>query len=82
MYWLNKLNLVAALEALRSANNYDASYIMITNILDESTTLLFSGDVEAVVTKKHLKKKLKTMAYSCQILCLVKNKSYHQFLVL
>jgi len=40
-----------ALEALRSANNYDASYIMITNILDESTTLLFSGDVEAVVTK-------------------------------
>ena len=24
---------------------------MITNILDESTTLLFSGDVEAVVTK-------------------------------
>ena len=43
--------LVQALEALRSANNYDASYIMITNILDESTTLLFSGDVEAVVTK-------------------------------
>ena len=38
--------LVAALEALRSANNYDASYIMVTNILDESTTLLFSGDVE------------------------------------
>ena len=43
--------LVQALEALRNANNYDASYIMITNILDESTTLLFSGDVEAVVTK-------------------------------
>ena len=43
--------LVQALEALRSANNYDASYIMITNILDESTTLLFSGDVETVVTK-------------------------------
>lgn len=42
--------LVAALEDLRSTNNYDASYIMITNILDESTTLLFSGDVDAVVT--------------------------------
>ena len=73
--------LVQALEALRSANNYDASYIMITNILDESTTLLFSGDVEAVVTKA-FEKKLKTMAYSCQILCLVKTNPYHQFLVL
>lgn len=41
--------LVAALEALRSANNYAASYIMITNILDESTTLLYSGDVDAIV---------------------------------
>jgi len=41
--------LVQALEALRSANNYDASYIMITNILDESTTLIYSGDVESVV---------------------------------
>lgn len=43
--------LVAALESLRSANNYAASYIMITNILDESTTLLYSGDVDTVVTK-------------------------------
>ena len=30
--------LVAALEALRTANGYAASYIMVTNILDESTT--------------------------------------------
>lgn len=41
--------LVAALEALRTANGYAASYIMVTNILDESTTLIYSGDVESVV---------------------------------
>ena len=41
--------LVAALEALRTANDYAASYIMVTNILDESTTLIYSGDVESVV---------------------------------
>jgi len=41
--------LVAALEALRTTNGYAASYIMVTNILDESTTLIYSGDVESVV---------------------------------
>ena len=41
--------LVAALEDLRTANGYAASYIMVTNILDESTTLIYSGDVESVV---------------------------------
>lgn len=41
--------LVEALEALRTANGYAASYIMVTNILDESTTLIYSGDVESVV---------------------------------
>lgn len=41
--------LVAALETLRTANGYAASYIMVTNILDESTTLIYSGDVESVV---------------------------------
>ena len=41
--------LVAALEALRTANGYAASYIMFTNILDESTTLIYSGDVESIV---------------------------------
>lgn len=43
--------LVAALESLRASNNYAASYIMITNILDESTTLLYSGNVDEVVIK-------------------------------
>ena len=41
--------LVAALEDLRTANGYAASYIMVTNILDESTTLIYSGDVESIV---------------------------------
>lgn len=41
--------LVAALEDLRTANGYAASYIMVTNILDESTTLIYSGDVEPIV---------------------------------
>ena len=41
--------LVTALEALRTANGYAASYIMVTDILDESTTLIYSGDVESVV---------------------------------
>ena len=41
--------LVSALEALRSDKNYDASYLMVTNILDEATTLLYAGDVEGVV---------------------------------
>ena len=41
--------LVEALESLRTSNGYAASYIMVTNILDESTTLIYSGDVESVV---------------------------------
>ena len=41
--------LVSALETLRSDKNYDASYLMVTNILEEATTLLYAGDVEGVV---------------------------------
>lgn len=48
--------LVAALEALRSSNNYAASYIMITNILKESTDLLYSGDADAVYQKLSIQK--------------------------
>ena len=43
--------LLKALEELRSANGYDASYIMITDILKESTNLLFAGNADAVVAK-------------------------------
>lgn len=42
-------DLVAALEALRADKDYKASYLMVTNILEEATTLLFAGDVEGVV---------------------------------
>lgn len=46
-----KGELVAALEALRVDNGYQASYLMITNILNESTDLVYSGDVDAIVKK-------------------------------
>ena len=38
-----------ALEGLRASKDYEASYLMITNILEESTRLLFAGNVEATV---------------------------------
>lgn len=41
--------LVEALEGLRQEGNYSASYLMVTNILQESTNLLYSGDADAVV---------------------------------
>lgn len=43
--------IVAALEGLRAEHNYQASYLMVTNILEESTDLLYSGDVDAIVAK-------------------------------
>ena len=44
-----KAALLKALEDLRASNNYAASYIMVTDILKESTNLLFAGDAEAIV---------------------------------
>lgn len=44
-----KAALLKAMESLRSAHNYSASYLMVTDILVESTNLLFVGDAEAVV---------------------------------
>ena len=41
--------LLKAMEELRSANNYSASYLMITNILTEATNLIFVGDANDVV---------------------------------
>lgn len=46
-----RAELVAALEGLRQEGNYTASYLMVTNILEESTMLLYSGDVDAVVAR-------------------------------
>lgn len=45
-----RAQIISALESLREEGGYTASYIMITNILEESTTLLYSGDADAVVT--------------------------------
>lgn len=47
----NKANLVKALEALRQEKGYEASYLMVTNILAESTDLIFAGDAEETVRK-------------------------------
>lgn len=44
-----KADLLVALEELRASNGYAASYIMVTDILKESTNLLFAGDVATVV---------------------------------
>lgn len=41
--------LTSALEALRSAGNYAASFLMVTNIMEESTNLLYAGEVDTVV---------------------------------
>lgn len=44
-----KADLLKAMEALRSANNYAASYLMVTNILTEATHLIYVGDADAIV---------------------------------
>lgn len=44
-----KAALLKALEELRASNKYAASYIMVTDILKESTNLLFAGDADAIV---------------------------------
>lgn len=46
-----KDGLVKALENLRKEKSYQASYLMVTSILEESTNLLYSGDVAGVVEK-------------------------------
>ncbi len=51
-----KADLLKALEELRSSNNYSASYLMITNILEESTNLLYSGEADAIVEGAFSKK--------------------------
>lgn len=52
----HKKELVAALEALRKENGYQASYLMVTSILAESTDLLYAGDVDGIVEKAFGKK--------------------------
>ena len=46
----DKSNLLAALEGLRSKGEYAASYLMVTDILKESTDLLYAGESDATVS--------------------------------
>lgn len=46
-----KSSIIKALEELRQSNGYIGSYLMITNILEESTDLIFSGDITDTVKK-------------------------------
>lgn len=47
--------LLNALEKMRAANSYDAAFLMITSIIDESTNLIFAGNMDDVVTKAFAK---------------------------
>lgn len=43
--------LLSALEKMRAEKGYDASFLMITSIIDESTNFIFAGNMDAVVSK-------------------------------
>ena len=46
-----KTVLLSALEKLRAAHQYDAAFLMITSIIDESTNFIFAGNMENIVAK-------------------------------
>ncbi len=46
-----KAEILAALQKQVEANNYVASYLMVTNILSEDTDLLYAGEVDHIVEK-------------------------------
>ncbi|ERT61731.1 manganese-dependent inorganic pyrophosphatase [Megasphaera vaginalis (ex Srinivasan et al. 2021)] len=43
--------LLSALEKMRAEKNYVASFLMITSIIDESTNLIFAGNMDDIVAK-------------------------------
>lgn len=45
-----KTVLVSALDKMRESHSYDASFLMITSIIDESTNLIFVGNMEDTVS--------------------------------
>jgi manganese-dependent inorganic pyrophosphatase len=45
-----KTVLVSALDKMRESHSYDASFLMITSIIDESTNLIFAGNMEDTVS--------------------------------
>lgn len=46
-----KMVLLSALEKMRAEHNYAASFLMITSIIDESTNLIFAGNMDDTVAK-------------------------------
>lgn len=46
-----KTVLLSALEKMRAEHNYAASFLMITSIIDESTNLIFAGNMDEAVAK-------------------------------
>jgi manganese-dependent inorganic pyrophosphatase len=58
-----KTVLLSALEKMRAAKSYDASFLMITSIIDESTNLIFAGDMEDTVSKAFAKDVLSKEVY-------------------
>lgn len=46
-----KTVLLSALEKMRAAKQYDACFLMITSIIDESTNFIFAGNMDETVSK-------------------------------
>ena len=46
-----KTQLLQALERMRTQSGYEASFLMITNIVEKTTRLLYRGDVDDIVRK-------------------------------
>ena len=58
-----KQTLLNALEKLRADNDYLASFLMITSIIDEATNLIFAGNMDGVVGKAFAKDVLGNEVY-------------------
>lgn len=55
--------LLNALEKMRAEKNYDASFLMITSIIDEATNFIFAGNMEQIVSKAFAKDVLDKEVY-------------------
>ncbi len=58
-----KTVLLSALEKMRAAKQYDASFLMVTSIIDESTNLLFAGNMDDTVSQAFAKDVLDKEVY-------------------
>ena len=55
--------LLSALEKMRAEKGYDASFLMITSIIDEATNFIFAGNMDDVVSKAFSKDVLDKEVY-------------------